>query len=85
MDWDETRKVMADVRKTKRKITQKQLADLIPCHQSMVSDHEYGRHVPSLDSLITWVEALNVTVDVTIALGRTEYTVTDLKDGQSWT
>jgi transcriptional regulator with XRE-family HTH domain len=85
MDWDETRKALADVRKTKRKITQKQLAESMQCHQSLVSDYEYGRHTPGLINLATWLDALHVTVDMTIALGRVEYTIIDLKDGQSWT
>lgn len=85
MDWNETRKILADVRKTKRKITQKQLANLIPCSQSMVSDHEYGRTAPTLGSLAEWGQALDVVIDATVALGRIEYTVTDLKDKQTWT
>lgn len=85
MQWDETRRVLADVRKTKRKMTQRRVAELMPCHQSMVSDYEYGRFVPELKNLAAWAAALYVTVDLTIALGRVEYTVTDLKDGQSWT
>jgi hypothetical protein len=51
----------------------------------MVSDYEYGRFVPELRNLTAWATALSVTIDLSIALGRVEYTVTDLKDGQSWT
>lgn len=84
MERDELRMLLVDVRKTKRKLSQRELAQTLHCHQSMMSDWEYGRVWPSTDNLIRWIDGLDVTLRIDISRGRICYTLKDLKDGQLW-
>lgn len=86
MERGKLRTVLADIRKTKRKLSQRELAVIMNCSQSMVSDYEYGRKNiwPAMENLNRWVDGLDLTLSINISRGRIDYVVTDLKDGQLW-
>lgn len=82
-NWDQTRIILSNARRD-RGFTQRELAERVGVHQSLISDWEYGRVMPRVTSLVTWANGLQVTLAVHIARGAVEYTVTDAKTGQTW-
>jgi transcriptional regulator with XRE-family HTH domain len=82
VNWDQTRAALATLR-TRRGLSQRELATRMGVAQSMVSDWEYGRiNNPRMPSLVAWAEMLHVRIDIKIRAGTVEFTVTDLQTGQ---
>lgn len=81
MNWDQVREHLKDLRADKG-WTQRKLAAAMMVNQSSVSDHEYGRTRPNLESLARWADALGVRILIAIRNGTVNYSVLYKTEGE---